>query len=320
MTKTNSETIAAIDIGYSAIKACIAGGKEIHLPSGAAPAEMVPVSMTDAHDKQPLTIRGVSYLAGLERDGTDYQRHSAGQFAMSMDYHALLLEALEQLGERNVSRLVLGLPSREFDSDVKDYLKDTFKGEHEIRGVKFNVGQVLVADQPIGTAAVYYRDHEDDLKMSRLLIIDIGYGTCDIALVVRGAVDRSASASFGSAMRKVCESAARAISSKDAKVSAEFIDERLRKGEKTIPLRGERLTLQDVIETPAKEVAAEIVNSTLGKIGSFARIQDVVITGGGAVVLGEHIKPLIKGPTVSIMNDPVTANLRGFVALANGHG
>lgn len=314
-----SEVISAADIGYGSVKAGIKGHDPLHFPSGAAPADRVPVRMNGTSEL-PLDVKGTPYLAGFEQDMSEHRRHAAGLFAKSPDYHALFLETLHRLGAEKIDTLVLGLPSREFESDAKEYLKATFAGSHLIRGKKYSVDKVLVADQPIGTAALHYKNNERALSRERLVVIDIGYGTTDIALVVRGAVDRSASMSFDRAMSTVCEAMSRDLSTAEASLTATWIDECLRSGQKKVSPRGVEINLAKAAAESASSVAQVIVSSTLGRIGSFSNVSQVVITGGGAHVLGEPIKKIIKGPEVTVMKKPVIANLLGFIAMASSCG
>jgi PRTRC genetic system protein D len=313
--------LAVIEIGFSATKFGLHRQEPQIMPSGAAPADRVPVTLNGERVEEPLDVGGVPYLAGFERDITPHARHVAGRFAKSPDYHALFLEALHRLDCEIIETLVLGLPSVEFDDKaVKAYLKATFAGSHDIRGKSYAVRKILVADQPLGTAAIYYQDNKAALERGRMLVIDPGYGTCDIAMIVRGAVDRERSMSFDTSMRSVCTEVAKGLSSEGARVSAEWVDECFRTEDMQPILRGMRVDLHEKAKIPAEVVAKAIVANTLGRIGSFESVSNVVITGGGAYLLGEHLKNMIKGPVVEIMNKPVTANLMGFFALANGHG
>ena len=316
---STQKTIAAADIGYGSVKAMLNRQDAIHFPSGSAPAKDVPVHLAGSH-AVPLDVNGVPYLAGFEQEFSSHERHQAGYFARSADYHALFLETLDRLGEKDIDTLVLGLPSKEFDTDTKTYLKDTFTGLHHVRGTDYSIGKISVADQPLGTAALYYQDNQSSLNRERMLVIDIGYGTCDIAMIVRGAVDRSASMSFNIAMRNVCEAVARDLSTATAEFTANWVDERLRDGEFDIDTRGIKANLLEAAAGHAASAAEAIVRSTLGRIGSFTNIAEIVVTGGGAMVMGPCLEKLIQGPLVVVMDSPVTANLRGFVAMAEARG
>ena len=311
--------IAAADIGYGSVKAMLQGKPPIHFASGAAPADKMPTLMNGTRDK-PLKVGGADWYAGFEQDMTTHRRHSAGRFALSPDYHALFLETLHRLGKSSIDVLVLGLPSREFESDVKDALKKACAGDHDVRGRKVTVSKVLVADQPLGTAALYFDANQKRLERARLLTVDIGYGTTDQAVVVRGAVDRSLSMSLESAMGTVCAMAARELSNASRRVTAALIDEHLRAGEKVMIIRGDDIDIAKAIAPHAEIVAGSIVQGVLGGLGTFSDLTEMVVTGGGALALGGHIKKLTNGLPVTVMRDAVTANLRGFIAMGAAHG
>lgn len=311
--------IAAADIGYGSVKAMIKGKDAIHFPSGAAPADKVPTRFDGSREK-PLQVGGVDWYAGFEPDISSHRRHVAGRFALSPDYHALFLETLARLGARQIDVMALGLPSREFETEVKDYLKKTFAGEHQIRGKSYTVGKILVADQPLGTAVLHYDKNAKRLERGRLLVVDIGYGTTDVAVIVRGGVDRQLSMSLDSAMGTVCHALERALSTPSRTVKAEQVDEHLRAGEAKMVVRGEQIDIGKAMAPHADHVSREIVHGILGGIGSFADVSEMLVTGGGATVLGDPIAKMTNGLPVTVMDQPVTANLRGFVAMAASHG
>jgi len=319
-----SVVTAAADIGYGSTKAMVmADGKAgdlLWMPSGAAPAKRVNAGFSGEKD-EPLSIEGVPYYAGFEPDGTEHVRHQGAMFAVSPDYHALYLETLFRLGEPRISKMVLGLPTREFNSPAKEYLKATFAGTFEIRNQEFTVDDVLVANQPLGSGALYFQDHADDLKRQRLLVIDIGYGTTDIALIVRGKVDLDHSTSTEAAMRAVCKAVAKEVAtSYDFEVSPSQIDEAFRNGETSFEKWGATVDLSDIAKRHADTIAKDIVTDATGCLGSLKNIDTILVSGGGAIYPGAELKNHINGPVIVVMENPVSANLRGFLMLAGAHG
>lgn len=313
---TRKSVTAAIDCGFGAVKAAIAGGDILYFPSGASPIGNVLHSMSGDRltNRQPILIDGEEWVAGFEPTEARYDRHMASQFAMSPDYRALIIESLSQLNTDSIDVLVLSLPSHEFDGASKDHLKKSFKGKLEVKGETVNVKHVLVADQPLGTAAIYFDKNKERLQYGRIMVLDIGYGTTDVAVIQDGGVDRNRSLSLQIAMRTVCE---RTASEFGRSYRAEAIDHLLRTN-KGYESNGRKLS--DVIAPHADTVAREITNSVRGRLGAFEEFSEILVTGGGAKILGGPIKALVKDTKIAVMDDPVTANLRGFLAMAASYG
>ncbi len=323
ISPNKADVIVAADIGYGSTKAMAsvkgAKGDVLWMPSGAAPASRVNTNFAGCRGV-PLNVKGTPYFAGFEPDESRHRRHDGELFAKSDDYFALYLETLERLGHQHISKMVLGLPSREFDSSAKPYLKDEFAGTFSGREKDYTVDEVFVADQPIGTAASYYQDHTDLLANRRLLIIDIGYGTTDVALIVRGGVDRDYSMSIDTAMRTVCEQTARSISQdNDFDVRASEIDETFRSGSYDYVKWGKTIDLKEASAKACESAASNIVNDIIGKFGSLASIDQILTTGGGSVLVGGLLDDRTGGVPTASMENPVEANLEGFLLMVNAH-
>lgn len=309
-----SDVIVAIDGGFGAVKA---GSNRqtafVSFPSGAAPESQALGELNTEDARNSLVINGVPWVAGFEAaDLPSYDRPIHRRYATTDHYRALIFEALHRVGEKNIRLLILGLPTELYLNDKMqiEHLK-TFAGDHKIHGNDISIKEVVVCNQPLGTATACASIH------GRIAVIDIGYRTTDTTMLVRRKVDPSGHATSEIASRTVCEKIAKLFKTATGlDVSADQIDDRFRAGQMTIQRRMQEYDLRPYLESAAPEVAATIWSSLQTTFSrSLSVVDQFLLTGGGAHLLRKSLEDLVDGVPIVTPADPVKANVEGYLQL-----
>ena len=80
---------------------------------------------------------------------------------------------------------------------------------------------------------------------------------------------------------------------------------------------GQTVDLTSVVETSVTDLSGRVIAAASQLWGGGADLHHILITGGGAHLIGDRIKShFSKHQSVSIVPDPVLANARGFYRFA----
>ena len=259
-------------------------------------------------------INGVPWVAGFETaDLAAYDRPIHRRYAMTDHYRALISEALHRVDEQKIRLLVLGVPTDIYFGDQEQiaHLKRIFTSEHDIHGRTISIEEVVVCNQPMGTATACAS------RRGRVAVVDIGYRTTDTTMLVNGRVDPSGHATSLTASRDVCEEIARLFERETGiSVSADLIDRQFRNGMMSVERRMREHDLSAYLETASAKVTPTIWSSIQTTFTRSLRLVDqFLLTGGGAHLLRQQLETLVDGAPVVAAPDPVKANVEGYLQL-----
>jgi plasmid segregation protein ParM len=146
-------------------------------------------------------------------------------------------------------------------------------------------------------------------------IIDIGGRTTDIAVFpCQGVVDQEKSGTTHVGVSTVGEQIANELVHRfeaiTSEVAGSFVQRALKNGR--ILLFGKEIDVQNIVSEAKYRVLEEIWRFVERKVGNMARMENIIIVGGGADVFCEQI--CAKGvPQVRILPEPPFAQVRGVV-------
>lgn len=276
--------VAVVDCGYGSVKAT----SNLHtgtivFPAGASPANQALGDLAAETPTTPLLIHGKPWRAGFETAGLPaYDRPIHQNYATTDHYRALLMEALHRIDQSKISLLVLGLPTDLYlkDQEQIQHLK-AFKGEHVVYGRTITIEDVVVCNQPLGSATAFAR------RCGRIGIIDIGYRTTDTTVLVDGRVDPSGYSTCPTAARDICEAVAKSFQEQtNIEISADMVDQQFRAGLMTIERRLVSHDLGPHLDKVAPELAKTIWSSIQTTLRlSLGLVDQWLLTGGGAHLL-----------------------------------
>lgn len=319
-----------IDIGYSAVK-IVAGNRRATFPSVVGSPDRARFAFNQ-QDSILLTMPdGNRVLVG---DGAIAQsqflnRREDRNWIQSPGYYALMLAAFTEIttASRVDLDIVTGLPIAFYLGD-KDAVRERFLGSHKVtregrHAQVFQVNSCTVIPQPFGTLFAVAMDNQGRAVKKKyhgnVGLIDIGGKTTNILSVKRlgeiGHETSSINAGTWNVVRQL-----------KSWLSNNYPDLDLRDHEiveaitsRQIKYYGNPIDLTDIIEESLERMASEIIAEGTQLWNGAARLDAILVTGGGAYLLGTYIE---KHFHATIVNEPVWANATGYWKFSQGlnHG
>ena len=334
----------AIDVGYFNVKYTLgrkATGDHSGVATGLFPA-LAPMlktgsvrSLADAPaaDGCMVSVGSIGYFvgAGAVHHGKGIEPRSIdADYSSSDKYLALLRGALFYMATDAaagsalaIDYLVLGLPLTTYYSHHQQLLQRAL-GEHVVSRpggegecrVTVRDGRVIV--QPAG-ALVNFGVRTGRMPDGFCLVIDVGGGTLDWYVTSGLVPNLERSGAYPRAMLECAYAVADKINSRWRHQFAivDRIDRAIRERAPSFTVQGTEHRLAEYGDVVDK-VLEESVNQMLATVGALDDIDHVLLTGGGARVLGEHLLrrlPQLR-PVIKLDPDPVYSNVRGFQVIA----
>ena len=246
------------------------------------------------------------------------------------EYMALVHTALSQSTGITVANVfaVTGLPTAFYKE--KEYLEgfeQTLKGEHIIRRKgrppqTMMIENLIVVPQGIGVAidvalsddALTVRNEE--AANGNVGIIDVGGKTTNFQRVnqMNEVSPETDSISIGSwdAVREIRPTIY--TLTKGAEYEDHEIAKALAVG--SIKFRGKPISIAERTQEIAKDFAGSIVSRANQAWDGGAKLDAIIIAGGGSSVFGEAIKSQLEHDNITVVDDPQFSNVRGYYKLA----
>ena len=246
----------------------------------------------------------------------------------SSEYYRLFLATLTELTSATVCNLtvVTGLPVAYYAD--KDKLRDLLLGEHRAsregrRSQVFRVTDCRVIPQPFGSLLSLALDNrgrvsDTELATGTVGVIDVGGKTTNLLSVNRLAeiARETASVNVGSwdamrAVRDYLSNHCPDLVLRDHQVIEAMIA-------RSVPYYDSNVDLSDVVDQALEPMAAQIVAQATQLWNAGASLSAILVSGGGALLLGSAIKKRFKHARV--VEDPVFANASGYWKFAQRIG
>ncbi|MCP5101143.1 MAG: ParM/StbA family protein [Chloroflexi bacterium] len=314
-----------LDIGYNSTKVMGKGGNEFVFPSVVGTPERASFSLngnkeflitlsdnSEAMVGQAAIMQSVFASRREDRDWID-----------SREYYTLAMAAISEVTKASGDiSIVTGLPVAYYQD--KEKLQDILMGEHRIkrdsrRWQTINVTAVRVVPQPFGTVLSVALHNSgaaltNNYVKGNIGVIDIGGKTTNILSVYRlTEVSReTTSVNLG---------AWNAVRQMRTYFTREFPDLELRDHEvnqamiqRSTNYFGDSYDLTDVVDSVVTPMAEQVIAQASQLWGKAARLDAILIAGGGAHLLGEYVQGYFKH--AQILEKPQFANVTGFWKLA----
>ena len=246
---------------------------------------------------------------------------------------ASCLKELGEKGKNQVLRIVTGVPSSlAKNSKITDLIKEKLIGFHEIKAVtfedvmpiEFEIGEVIVVPQPLGTMYDYVYDDDadelnDKLLDQRAIVIDIGWGTTDIAILENARVRSTFSFDIGtsdyiSALQEDVNS--NIVEANIFSLSPHELDFKLIESNVVETPFG-KFDLSSFVENHQKEQAKRVYQEVMGLGLEFNKFYKIILTGGGALLYEKYLREYFDDPRILIKENAVMSNCKGFWLLGN---
>ena len=319
-----------LDVGYSAVKA-IAGDRRVTFPSVVGTPDKARFSLNGASENDiVLNLADGTFLVGqgAVEQSRFAPRWEDRDWIKSGEYYRLVLAAMTELTTATSCELtvVTGLPVAYYTD--KDRLRDLLLGEHRAsregrRSQVFRVTDCRVIPQPFGSLlslALDNRGRVQDTELSEgtVGVIDAGSNNTNLLSVNRLAeiAKETASVNVGSwdAARMVqgwLDNHCPDLELRDHQIMEAMIN-------RTIPYYDEKIDLSEIVDAALEPMAAQIVAQATQLWNAGASLSAILVSGGGALLLGPAIKKRFRHARV--VEDPVFANAVGYWRFAQRIG
>lgn len=307
--------------------------------------ESVAVNYSDAQDGLDgyhrdscilVTVDGKPYAVGANArrllTGTDSGVTTNPDFCLTEHHRALVYAALALQSANRIDVLVLGLPVHIFKA-YRQKLAETFIGNHQVsESRRIHVQSVKVCPQPMGG----FYDHAERIsysliKMARVLVIDPGSNTLDWyfsdnARPVDSRCGARSHAGMQGLLKVLAGRIAKECDRPVAMVPLETLAAALLCKERAMFVGGRAVQIPDEwVADAARSVAAAGMKLIRAQVEDsyMHAINHVVVVGGGAPYFIDEVRrqfpELSKDGTVTMPDDPVFANVRGFMTIGQVH-
>lgn len=316
--------LAGVDLGYDKVKAMGGDGRRVSFASAVGSPDKAHFSL-DGNDAQGIMLVEPVHVAVGDvaiAQSRFLNRREDRRWIATEDYHTLFLATLTELSAATVLEvdMVTGLPVAFFDD--KDQVVEKFAGEHRVqregrRAQVIRVNRVRVIPQPFGSLLAAVLDErgqiaDTGLAKSAVGVIDVGGKTCNLLSVNRlseiGRETVSVNVGGWDLVRAVRNWLSAHYPGLD-----DLRDHALAEAIKARELRYYGAPVADfagTVDGLAEELAAQVIAQASQLWNGGATLDAILVTGGGALLLGEHIRRHWKHARLAA--DPVYANAVGY--------
>lgn len=318
-----------IDIGYSAVK-LVTANQQVQIPSIVGTPEQSTFKFGGRDTAFTITIGDRAYNIGeqaIEQSRFTVRQESRDWYR-SVEYLALLHAALSSIYTEGHHEIVCvtGLPVAFYEDDQAE-VKTLFEKVHPIRRdqnsvMPINIRQCFVIPQVMGTL-LNEALSQDGLIQNRMTaegrigVIDIGGNTTNFLHAHKmGDVKReTTSINLGGwnamrAVRPVIDNRCPDVDYSDHEISQIIADGEVRYKGKMLDLSSE---IADVLDPMAEQLIAKAKELWPG---GGARLDQILLSGGGSLMLGERIMARLDHSEMRVVEDSVFANASGYFKLA----
>ncbi|MCL2539894.1 MAG: ParM/StbA family protein [Firmicutes bacterium] len=277
------------------------------------------------YDKEVYEVGDVSAMGS---GGRGKARYNSEQFKIEA---IIGVTSIIDPSKRDRIRLVTGVPSAlSKNGAIIEEMKKSLLGEHNIKSVKwdqvdditFEIVEVIVVPQPLGTLYNFVYDEatkelNQKVLSQRSLVIDIGWGTLDLAVLESSRVRGTFGFEVG---------VSDYISDLQEEVNNRFPEASI------YALNSHQLDIallkSYIVETPFgnydleklaekhKELQAKRVYEAVMGLGlEWTKFYRIILTGGGSLQYEKYLRALFNDPRLVIQEDAVSANVKGFYLL-----
>ena len=318
---------AGIDLGYNAVKAV--GDKARALfPSAVGTPDRARFSL-NGNGAGAIVLTDPEHVLVGEEAVTQSRfltRREDRRWIESPEWYSLFLAALTELTSATWAdvNLVTGLPVAFYDD--KDAVAERLLGEHRVaregrRAQVLKVNQARVIPQPFGSLLAEVLDErggiaDPTLAKSAVGLIDVGGKTCNLLSVNKLSEIGRETASVNVGGWDLVRGVRAWLGSKYPGLD-DLRDHALAQAIQARELRyyGEPVAdFGDVVDAHASDLAAQVIAQASHLWNGGATLDAVLVTGGGALLLGDAIRAHWRH--ARIVADPVYGNAAGYWKLA----
>ena len=319
-----------LDVGYGFVKVTD-GSVGYSFPSVIGDRSLDTFQIDIRMNRTPVDNMQIKYKGKFYNVGKAAIKHSNYLYrdlSLARNYgnnfEIMFLMALSLLCNKNENemRVVTGLPPQYMH--MAEVAKNSLVGDHEItvmRDNKFQDMEITLADldivpQPLGT---FWSEHltqgqsgYDVTEGLKVGVIDIGFGTTDLAIIEDGEYIHEKSLTLPIGMSAVYKEISSEIFKKyGINKEAHSLDQVVIK--RRIRIANKEEDISEFLNVSYNKIAENIIVETISN-WKYRELDQIIITGGGSHELGKLFLQYF--PQGVLAKEPFTANSRGYLAWA----
>jgi hypothetical protein len=222
--------------------------------------------------------------------------------------------AAARASELTVKAVILGLPIDAMkENGQKHAAVEALKSITTIypfgQAVRLTVEHVEVVPQPYGTYYSWYRTASIEERDLYTAVVDIGGGTTDVLYMFNGRLVPFMSRAIRTGVNNIYPTVLKTLGQQNIRVSELNVHTALVKGHCSI--RGVTVT-RDMVLNIAEPLLNTITATIVKELDANPEIRQVVITGGGALLLHPRISAQLPTQRTDLISDAALANAAGF--------
>lgn len=325
----NEQTIA-VDIGYGWVKGLTAGKTPVSFPSLVSPARDIRYDSVLGHGNGiTVAVNGRKYFVGkkAELQGRGPAQSLASDRTGTDEMLALFYAACSNLVKVTTERVVVvtGLPVADFDKANRSSLKRSLRGRHLVdrdgRALReFEVSKVVVIPQAVGTLYGLVLDKDgrvtqnQDLQYGKVAVVDVGQFTTNFVTLDSLRFIDILSTSQETGVSRILLDLQRELRERYGLSLEKLtqVDQAVRDGFVTV--RGKRESIVALVEPQIDALADLVLTQARSLWNTGADLTAVVLTGGGASLLTEHVTNVYSHTRVDESGQ--FGNVQGYLRLA----
>lgn len=248
-------------------------------------------------------------------------RYELTAFKQLVDFALAELANYENESNINV-RLVTGMPSSEITMNKKKVAFENYlKGSHLVvrNGVEYiiNVKDLMIIEQPLGTLLNVYLNEKlmvhKTFKNGMVVVIDFGSGTTIVDVYKN--MKRISGRTLNTGMIEFHSEIANHLSDETSiDIDPQFIEEGIKNKTFVAHIGNQSISFKKHFDNEVRKKLDTIIQVYESQIGQEALVNDFVVTGGGALIIGEQLKKI--KPNFNIVDDPQQSTVNGYFKLA----
>ncbi len=322
--------IRSVDVGYGAVKgissfreveylSAIGNFTQVRFNTGLDKEDLIG-NLCVEYDQKRYFIGDIAYQQSIPRVTMTSERFT------SQEGLSLLLSALVLLSNQQYEdiKLITGLPVSEY-AGLKDKYKNALTGRHNIKLLEpdgkvkefysFDITEVKILPQPVGTLFDRVLNNQGIIEneqhaIGRLAVLDIGKHTVDLVLTdALQFVDRLSTSFNDIGIFDAYRDLSLRLKEHGYDIPADSLEPYIRNGKN---LKGLPELKEVVFANQAEKILSRVYNTW----PDLWNIDWIYITGGGAIVLCDHIMRNLNADRAVICKDATFTNCRGFFKFA----
>lgn len=324
--------VVGIDVANSTIKIQTDNNKSLSYRNTIREVNDAGLVYSFKNDYQMFVFNNEVYEVGditvMGSGGRGKARYNSRSFKIE----ALIgIASILEGGQKDKIRVVTGLPSSlSKNAQIAEDLKKDLVGEYQIKSVKWNeiddlhfeIVDVIVVPQPLGTLYNFVYDEKtqsvnQNMLSQRSLVVDIGWGTTDLAILESSRVRGTFGFEIG--VSDYIADLQEDVNNRHPEASIyalnpHQLDIALLEST-TVETPFGRYDLSKLAEKHKELQAKRVYTAVMGLGLEFNKFYRIILTGGGSLQYEKYLKQLFNDPRLIIQSNAVTANVRGFYLL-----